>query len=525
MIFVDPVFIFLFLPATVTLFYRLTTRFGARAGFIVLLIASLLFYCPWGFRNTIVLVASFTLNFACIYTLLVARDERERLRWLIHAAGQLYNFGSLFLFKYSIFLTGLQNVANGQHFSLINIAIPIGISFYTFQQAMFLLEAYQRTPGVLAYLDPERLHGWAGLARAYLRYAVFVTFFPHLVIGPIVYVEEFQPQVDHPDWGRLKRSNIEVGLVFLALGIFKKAVLADNLAPVVNSIFAVSDRSGNISTLAAWVGAAGYCAQLYFDFSGYADIALGAARLFGVRYPTNFDSPFKATGIAEYYQRWHITLTRVMARFVFLPLSMTGNRFAARRNWRGLPARLVGSWIPLLLNFELIAVWHGARLTFVVFGIIHGAWYVLETELRRLKLFGAPKNGTPGRLRAFVAHVVFLVPLATTFVLFRSNGVPRFLHYAWRMFSFHSGGGARVGAGDMLLLAFCFAIIWLLPNSIEFLRRYRPAIMTYRNPLRMEPFARFAWRPSWMWSIFVTALFVAGLYYLGQDAPFLYIGF
>jgi alginate O-acetyltransferase complex protein AlgI len=524
MLFTDPVFLFLFLPVVAAIFYLVAPRFGTHAGFVVLVLASLVFYAPWGLRNSLLLVASFTVNFAVAYFLLLLPDARKSLRSLLHALGQLYNFGMLFWFKYSFFVTHMFSGGGNSQFSLVNIAIPIGISFYTFQQAMFLLETHERDPHVVRYMG--EMTGWLGTARAYLRYVVFVVFFPHLVIGPIVYLDEFQPQVDNRQFGRFKRSNIEVGIVFLALGMFKKVVLADNLAPLVNTIFVASEQGHHISMVAAWIGAVGYYAQLYFDFSGYADMALGAARLFGVRYPMNFYSPLKSVGILEFYRRWHITLTRVIARFMFTPLSLAGTRFAARRKLGKFPARAVSLWLPFLINFEVIALWHGARWTFIVFGIIHGTWYIAETEIRRTKSFRNWTKRSSETLRAFLGRAIFFVPMVTTFALFRSDSLGGFTHLLGQMFAGNLRGPIPVSASkSALMLAASFAVIWLLPNSVEFLRRYRPAIATYENKMYVLPWLRFAWRPTWAMSAVVMALFLAALYFIGRRPPFLYMGF
>jgi alginate O-acetyltransferase complex protein AlgI len=524
MLFTDPAFLFLFLPVVAALFYYVAPRFGTTAALVVLFLSSLVFYAPWGLKNSLLLILSFSVNFTAAYFLLLLPDSRKALRRALHILGQLYNFGMLFWFKYSFFVTHMFSPAGNGAFSLVNIAIPIGISFYTFQQAMFLLETYDRDPHVEKYMG--KLTGFLNAARAYLRYTVFVVFFPHLVIGPIVYLDEFQPQVDSNQFGRYKRSNIEVGLVFITLGMFKKVVLADNLAPIVNTIFASSEQGHHISMLAAWVGALSYYVQLYFDFSGYADMALGTARIFGIRYPMNFYSPYKAVGLIDYWRRFHITLTRVLARFLYTPLSIAGTRFAMRRKLPKFPARVLATWIPILINFEMIALWHGARWTFILFGVTQGIWYLAETEIRRSNAFLAWVKMTPDALRAFIGRAILTVLMTISLAAFRSDTLVGFGHIFRQMFGGDLHGPMPVSlpkAAGMLTAS--FAIIWLLPNSVEFLRRYRPAIQTYENKMYVLPWLRFAWRPTWAMSAVITVMFIAALYFIGRRPPFLYMGF
>jgi len=525
MLFTDPVFLFAFLPVVGLIFYWVTPRLGQTAGLIVLLLSSLVFYSPWGWYNSALLCLSFTVNFVMAYWLLKVPDEREGLRRALHWAGQLYNFGTLFWFKYSFFFTHMFSSEGNGAFSLVNIAIPIGISFYTFQQAMFLLEAKDRDPHVERYMGA--LDGLWNTARSYLRYVVFVIFFPHLVIGPIVYLDEFQPQVDSPNFGRFRRSNIEVGLVFLTIGMFKKAVLADNLAPIANVIFASSEQGHHMSMLAAWIGATAYFVQLYFDFSGYADMALGAARLFGIRYPMNFYSPYKAVGLVDYWRRFHITLTRVLARFVYTPLSVAGTRFAMRRKLSRFWGRVMAQWIPLLINFEMIALWHGARWTFVLFGVTQGIWYVTETEIRRMKWFTGWQARSPELLRKIIGRAIVTFLMIISLAAFRSDTILGFWHIFLQMFSGDLRGPMPVSLPKSLgLLAAGFAVLWFMPNAVEFLRRYRPAIVTYDNKMYLMDWAKkIVWRPSFVMSAIVTVLFAAALYFIGRQPPFLYMGF
>ena len=369
--FTDFAFLLLLLPVRCTLFYRLSARCGPSAGLVALLCISLLFYATWGSHYFLLLLCSISVNFVSCWILLTLPDDQPAARRTALYLGQAYNFGTLFWFKYQIIAFIFK--ATSPTYSVLDTAIPVGISFYTFQQAILLVDAYHRDATVTAYMG--ELRGVVGKIRGYIRYLFFVSFFPHLVIGPIVYLSEFQPQLANPQFGRAKLINLEVGVTLIIIGLFKKVVIANHLAPIADSIFNRPDLllyPTPVSTAAAWIAALAYCAQLYFDFSGYSDLALGCARVLGIRFPMNFYSPWRAVGIIDYYRRWNMTLTRVVARFIYTPLSLAATRLAIRSRWQKPAFNLTAVWIPLLINFEIIALWHGARLTFVLFGVVHG---------------------------------------------------------------------------------------------------------------------------------------------------------
>jgi len=536
MLFTDPVFLFLLLPLACVAFYTITPRFGYSAGFGALLIISLLFYYAWGPFFFTLLILSITANFTVACYLLLAPDEKVLSRRLALALGLLYNFATLGWFKYR-FLFDYFNTNQGSGFSVVNLAIPIGISFYTFQQATFLLDAYGRERSVVAYMGDMR-SGW-GKLRGYIHHAFFVAFFPHLVIGPIVYLSEFQPQVEDPTFGRLRRRNLEVGLAQIAIGMFKKVVIADNVGKLANHVFDYYAGHGALPaqtaavglTAISWAGAIAYYAQLYFDFSGYSDMALGTARLLGVRFPFNFYSPLKAVGVIDFYRRWHITLTRVISRFLYMPLSVQGARFAISRNLPKLPARILSQWIPLLLNFAIIGFWHGARATFLLFGVLQGIWYIIETEIRSTKAWKRWRKNSSDALRGTLGRIIFFILMVPCFALFRAPDVQTFLklmHGMFMTFDVHLHlhrispkmlvAGAVGGALLVVLIGF-------LPNSIELLRRYRPGIRTYDTPDYTPRPLKFAWRPDWRWALFCGAIFCATLYFISRQPPFLYMGF
>jgi alginate O-acetyltransferase complex protein AlgI len=519
--FTDPVYLFLLLPVACAVFYWITPRFGTSAGFGLLLFISLLFYGSWGTRYLSLLCLSFTTNFGVACIILVTPDRRGTVRRTALYLGQLYNFGMLIWFKYRLVVYIFSGAQSS--FSLLDAAIPVGISFYTFQQAIFLVDAYHRDPSVVAYLGDMRT--FLGKLRGYLRHSFFVSFFAHLLIGPIVYLKEFQPQVASPDFGRVKRSNLEAGTALVIIGLFKKLVIADHLAPIADRVFAIPGHIllyTHIPSTTAWLAALAFYAQLYFDFSGYSDLAIGSARMLGIRFPMNFYSPLKAVGIIDFYRRWHITLTRVIARFIYTPMSLAGARAAVGLHLPAIPIKVLSLWLPLLINFEVIALWHGMRLTFLLFGIIHGLWYVVETEVRAGRRFKAWRQRTAERTRGLLGRGIFLFIMILTFALFRSATLREYLYVLKSMFS---PGIAALDVKGTAEVVAAIAVIWFFPNSMEILSKYRAGIATYPNRNYTPPHLRYLWRPNGLWTLLMTGMLAVCLYYMSRQPPFLYLGF
>jgi D-alanyl-lipoteichoic acid acyltransferase DltB (MBOAT superfamily) len=520
LVFSDPVFLFAFLPVVFVIFHLVAGRFGSTAGLAVILAASVAFYAPHGLFNLALLGFSVTINFAIGALLLNLPDTRQQDRFRLFVVGESFNFLVLCWFKYHFF-TSLILPADHK-LNLEQIIIPVGISFYTFHQAAFIADAYAREASVRAYLG--ELGTLRAKVKSFVRYAAFVTFFPQLVIGPITYLHEFQPQVMRRHFGRIKRVEIAIGLTLIAIGLFKKLVIADRLAIPANDVFDTIIFTPDMQSMVALRGVVCYYAQLYFDFSGYSDMALGIAMLFGIRFPANFYSPLKAVGIIDFYRRWHMTLTRVIARFLFTPLSLLGTRFAIRRRLPKSLIRPLSLWIPLLINFEVIGLWHGSAITFLLFGLIHGAWYVLETEVRAAKAWKAWKKKTPDAVRATLGRLLFVVPMMFTFALFRSESPAAF----GQLLTVIASGPADLAqflGPYITIIVPAFAIIYLLPNSVQLLKRFRPALLPYDNADYGPMAGALRWSPTWPWAIFFLGLVVASVYYIGTKAPFLYAGF
>ncbi|NBB17398.1 MBOAT family protein [Caulobacter sp. SLTY] len=509
MAFTEPAFLLFFVPLALLGFWAAARIWGKDAALVAVLIASCLFYAAYGLRVFTLMAAGTLINGAVCLALIRLPGTRQRLRVGLFWSAQAWNFGTLALFKYLAPMVGLAQATEGS-------AIPVGISFYTFQQAALLVDAFNLDRRVVQYLPAGRPVG------GMVRFGAFHTFFPQLVVGPITYLSEFGPQALSQRFGRFKRTDLEVGLTLIAIGLFKKVVIADSLGRITAPVFDGLAQGAPANSAQAWLAVTGYFAQLYFDFSGYSDMALGLARLFGIRLPFNFDSPLRASGIADFYRRWHITLTRVIGRFLFTPLSLWGARTAAEKALPIPAARALSAWGPMLVNFQVIALWHAALPTFMLFGLIHGLWFILETEVRATKRWRRFKKATTDTFRLRVGQALTILPLMLTFALFRSADLQVFASLVQAL---PLTAPAPVNWPAAAQVAGAFALIWLAPNSQELLRRYRPGIRTWNNPSTTPGPLRVEWRPTLLWGLFVAGLLLGALSMIAYRTPFIYMGY
>ncbi len=512
-------FLFLFLPVTL-LGYQVLGRFGRRAVMLWLAAASLVFYAAWNPPIVVLLILSTLLNF------LVARaisetppDSPPRRRLLILGVG--LNLLALFYFKYlfkALLLLHSLGVP-GLHFG--SILLPLGISFFTFTQISYLVD--------LAQGQAER--------QDFLSYLLFVTFFPHLIAGPILHHKEMMPQFSaRPRRFSLHSEDVSLGLTWFLMGLAKKVLLADTLAHTADLTFR---KAGSLSFLSAFTGLVVYSMQLYFDFSGYSDMALGLARLFSIRFPLNFDSPYKAVSVTEYWQRWHITLTRYVTLYLYNPilLSIQRRRLAhghaiSRRTLStpaGFTAMVAG---PTLATMLLTGLWHGAGLQFLVFGLIHGVYLTANQAWRQFRPRALNVLAPTGPKR-FAMMLGVYVQVTFALIFFRSSS----MHAAFALL--HDLAGAHgVGSSSSLLdgaLAFAlFPVVWFLPKTQQILGHERTADHPIPGPAASTTLAHqqaptlfptLRWAPTLRWSLVMAVLFFAVLVELDPTAQFLYFQF
>src|SRR6195952_4363496 len=373
MLFNSYAFIFLFLPVVLAGYFAFG-RGSQLAPVVWLALASLAFYSLGNCQYVPLLMTSIAFNYGVGY-LLITRDLRPKTRFAVLAAGVAGDLLVLGIFKYAGFLAANFNALFSTH-AVVHILLPVGISFYTFTQIAFLVDAYRGQ--VARYALPH--------------YALFVTYFPHLIAGPILHHRDMIPQFERAEAKRPDPHLILCGLIIFAIGLFKKTCLADGIQPLVGPVFG----PGSPTFDQAWIGALAYTFQLYFDFSGYSDMAIGISLMFGIFLPLNFNSPYKATSIIDFCRRWHMTLSQFLRDYLYI--SLGGNR-------RGRILRYVNLMITMLLG----GLWHGAAWTFVVWGALHGAYLCINHAWSHFSPGTVERMARPAKFAGFVLTFLSVV--------------------------------------------------------------------------------------------------------------------
>jgi len=462
-------FIFLYLPATFAVYFLLNRFRMTRASIGWLAIASLFFYSWWNIANLPLMMGSIVFNYT-IGTLL-AKGTMDRLfgKKTVLVFGIIVNLAFLGYYKYADFFISNVNAAFGTSYSLLHLVLPLGISFFTFTQIAYLVDTYR------------------GLCKEYnfVSYILFVTFFPHLIAGPILHHKEMMPQFDSLRAKRINWRNIAHGLFLFAIGLCKKVIIADTFAQWANPGF----EAAYLTMAEAWATALSYTFKLYFDFSGYTDMALGIALLFNIKLPQNFDSPYQAASLIDFWRRWHMTLSRFLRDYLYIPLG--GNRKGAFRRHLNLMATMV-----------LGGLWHGAAWTFVFWGFLHGAGLVVNHVWRSL---GLRMHWLLGRVTTFLFVVV-------AWVFFRAESFGQALVVLKGMVNWQHTGLLSAGVTPFLpegrvellylLITYGFVSVW--KNSREW---------------------DLAFKPRLSWAVVISLFIVAGLFGLNRVSEFLYFQF
>jgi alginate O-acetyltransferase complex protein AlgI len=471
-------FIFVFLPIALAGYFWLGRSSNlVPVGWLAL--ASLVFYSVSNWQFVPLLAGSIAFNYF-IGWLLIAKRLHATTRFAILAVGVAGDLVVLGTFKYAGFLAANLNAMFSTGF-IVNILLPVGISFYTFTQIAFLVDAYRGH--VARYALPH--------------YALFVTYFPHLIAGPILHHRDMIPQFEsqrskHPD-----PHLILCGLIIFAIGLFKKTCLADGIQPLVAPAFGANTPSFD----QAWIGALAYTFQLYFDFSGYSDMAIGISLMFGIFLPLNFNSPYQATSIIDFWRRWHMTLSQFLRDYLYIPLG--GNR-------HGRVLRYVNLMVTMLLG----GLWHGAAWTFVVWGALHGAYLCVNHAWSNYGPAVAPRFA---RLANAAAFVLTFVAVVVAWVFFRADTISSAMFVLSRM---ADPSNIVFGRGEManaLFIALYAAVAWLAPNTQQ--------IMGYDHKNRVVGADPAAWlrRPGFLYAAAVTLAF--GVLGISQHSEFIYFRF
>ena len=338
MLFNSFVFIFFFLPVVLVFYFGLNKIRCYHAAKVVLVLASLYFYAFFNWSYLPIILSSIAVNYFVGYNITYSIKPNVRKTYLFF--GVAFNVGLLGYFKYSDFFIENINMLFQSNFALKHILLPLGISFFTFQQIAFVIDTYKKTRVLPKLLD----------------YCNFVTFFPQLIAGPIVLPEEMLPQFEAKSNKSINYENLFNGLFLFSLGLAKKVLIADSVAVFANTGF---DLMSTYTMAEAWLISMSYSIQLYFDFSGYCDMAMGIGLMFNIKLPQNFNAPYRATNFQDFWRRWHMTLTRFLTQYLYIPLG--GSR---RGEYRTL--------INILIVFFVSGFWHGAGWTFIVWGLLHG---------------------------------------------------------------------------------------------------------------------------------------------------------
>ncbi|MGQ0684163.1 MBOAT family O-acyltransferase [Bradyrhizobium sp.] len=413
------------MPTTLIGYFLLQYFGSVAAAKMWLIAASLAFYSWWGLAYLPLITVSILVNYGIGTALGYGKLRR---RELLLVAGLIFNLALLGYFKYANFLVDNLNVA-GANIQLARIALPLAISFFTFQKIAYLVDSYRGQTVGYNFLD----------------YALFVTFFPQLIAGPIVHHKEIVPQFANRQNRPVVPDNIATGLCILGIGLFKKVIVADTFAGWATPGF---DTAASLSFVEAWVTSLSYTFQLYFDFSGYTDMAIGAALMFNIHLPINFNAPYRATDIQGFWRRWHITLSNFLRDYLYIPLG--GSRRGEARTYENL-----------VVVFLLGGLWHGASWMFVIWGALHGAALVIHRMWSR----------TGFSMPTWLAWFITFNFVNVAWVFFRAKNMSSAAKVLGGMADVRSIVLMMPSAAPLLALA--FAIVLLGKPTVAFFERSR----------------------------------------------------
>lgn len=521
MLFNSYIFIFEFLPLAVVGFFLAGHYLGRTAAKSWLVLCSFYFYGYWYPQYVLLLLTSILVNFS-IGRVLQDWSERAQRNPLhgrmVLIAGIGFNLALLGYYKYFDFFSHTANDVFDTSFSVSAIALPLAISFFTFQQ--------------ITYLVDSRI---GGLKRTrFLEYCLFVTFFPQLIAGPIVHHKEIIPQYARGKTFRFSRPAFAFGLSIFIIGLFKKVVIADGVGAYADPVFeAARDPATNLEFFQAWAGALSYTFQLYFDFSGYSDMAIGLGRICGVKLPVNFNSPYQATSVIEFWRRWHMSLSQFLRDYVYIPLG--GNRLGPLRRQ-----------VNVLLVMLIGGLWHGAGWTFVFWGGLHGVYLMVNFGWRRaLQHLGVAPLITNSLYRQTARGLTFFA-VVIAWVFFRAED----FHVAERvlmgMAGAHGAGLAEeqlalfgpaaavlkaIGVSTQLAptvslsaavwIAALFVVVWGLPNTVSFATRDQGMSGLWSVAADWA----WRWKHAWLFAIPIGVLGAIALASISSTTKFLYFQF
>lgn len=450
MVFSTYIFLLVFLPIVLIVYFGMARFVNRTTQHIFLVAASLVFYAYAHISYVWIISASVAVNYICAKLIAGIKEDKSIKRKVIFIFSILFNVGLIGYFKYYNFVLQNINIVFDTEFTLKYIILPIGISFFTFQQIAYQISIWKRLENVPRFLD----------------YTLFITFFPQLVAGPIVFSQDVISQYQDDRNRFFNINNFSQGLFIFCIGLFKKAVLADSIALIADNGF--GSQLYGLSFGGAWVTSLSYTMQIFFDFSGYSDMAIGLGKMMNIELPVNFYSPYKSKSITEFWKRWHITLGRSLAVLIYYPLG--GNRKGYLR-----------TCINLFMVFLVSGIWHGAAWTFVIWGIAHGIVRIME------KIFDKQLPKIPSLIRIFFTFMF----INAAWVLFRASNFDRAMTILQKMFAPNSFSFDGIGnlaidgiltypdiAHVLYILVFLFVLLCitfgLKKNSIDLYQSFKP---------------------------------------------------
>lgn len=485
MLFNSYIFIFAFLPPVLLVYWLARGRHRLEPALAFLTLASLFFYGWWKPAYLWIIMGSMVGNY--IFGKYLTRSHSK----LLLGVGVGLNLAVLGYYKYANFFIDNINLALSSSFHLETIVLPLAISFFTFQQIAYLVDTYQRKTEEYQFL----------------HYCLFVVFFPQLIAGPIVHHRETIPQFLKPLSKSSFSSHMSVGLTLFCIGLFKKVVIADTLALTATPIFALADGGAVISTQDAWLGALAYTFQLYFDFSGYSDMAIGLARMFGIVLPMNFFSPYKSRNIIDFWRRWHITLSRFLRDYLYIPLG--GNRKGPIMRYRNL-------FITMLLG----GMWHGAGWNFLIWGALHGIYLVINHGYHYLR--ARIGFDSPGRIHAALAWLLTFSAVVLAWVYFRATTLDGAHALLVAMFGLSGDVSNTLGNYHANPIVIALLISVLAPSSLQMLVDYDPVLDDLRSESEK---VRLRWRPTLLWALGISMIGAYAIMDMAKVSEFLYFQF
>lgn len=487
MLFNSYAYLFAFLPAALAGYFLLGRWREGRYANAWLLLMSFFFYGYWNALYLPLLGGSIAVNYLVSGSIVRSlREERRAQARLWFLLGVAFNLGLLSYYKYTDFLLENVNLALGTQFELLHLILPLGISFFSITQIVFLVGVY--------------FYGEGKKRRSLVDYALFVSFFPHLMAGPILYHKSMMKQFADPSRRRPQAENLARGLFLLVIGLFKKVIIADSFIGPVGAGFSHPE---NLTLLDGWAVAIGYAIQIYFDFSGYTDMAVGAARMLNMDIPINFRTPFRSVNLIDFWRRWHISLTNTITAYIYTPMLLRFQRVTMAK-----------TAFATVVTMVIIGIWHGAGWTYVLFGCLQGVALSVN-QIWKQKNLPCP---------LWLAHVLTVTFMVVTLVLFRAESVTQAVGVYHAMLGLQGAASLPVDlTREQFSVFFGLPPFSYLPGWGMHLGFVLTLALLFFAPDSNELAGKF--RPNCAWAAVLACLFAFSVLHFTQVTAFLYFQF